>query len=61
MLDSKLKALKKKLKLWNQEIFGDLSLRKSSLLSELASFDSLDEGVILDEAGKERKFEVMGN
>lgn len=46
--------MKKTLKVWNQEVFGDLSLRKSSLLSELSSLDSLDE------IGKEMKMEVMG-
>lgn len=61
MLDSKLKALKNKLKVWNQESFGDISFRKSFLLSKLASLDSLDEGELLDKKGKERKLEVLGD
>lgn len=28
--DSKLKVLKKELKVWNQKVFGDLNFRKSS-------------------------------
>lgn len=61
VLDSKLKALKNKLKVWNQGSFGDISFRKSSLLNELASLDFLDERELLDERGKARKLEVLGD
>lgn len=58
MLSLKLKELKQDLKVWNREVFGDLSIRKSALLNELASLDRLDEGDNLDEASKDRKLEV---
>lgn len=60
MLDSKLKALKKDLKVWNQEVLGDIAFRKTTLLGELSSLDSLDEGGILDDARRERKLAVLG-
>lgn len=53
MLKSKLKALKKDIKMWNQEVFGNLNFRKSSFLYELSSLDGLHEGWFLDYEGKE--------
>lgn len=43
VLDSKLKALKKDLKLWNQEIliFGDLNFRKYALMGDLSLLEQL--------------------
>lgn len=61
VLDCKLKALRAKLKVWNKEVFGDLNFRKSTLLKELASLDSMDEGGSLDEGGKARKLEILGD
>lgn len=36
-------------------MFGDLGVRKSNLLDELATLDGLDEGGIIDEAGRDRR------
>lgn len=58
MLSLKLKELKQDLKVCNREVFGDLSIRKSALLNELASLDGLDDRDNLDEANKDRKLEV---
>ncbi|KAB1227404.1 hypothetical protein CJ030_MR1G020871 [Morella rubra] len=60
VLDSKLKALKRDIKIWNYEVFGDIALRKSSLLHELSSLDIQDEGGLIDEEGRVRKLEVLG-
>lgn len=57
MLNSKLKALKHDLIAWNKVEFGDMSLRKSSLLRELVLLDEMDGG-ILDNEGMERKMLV---
>lgn len=55
MLSSNLKALKKDLKIWNKEVFGDLNFHKKELMNELSSLDGLDEGGNLDEEGHEKR------
>ena len=59
VLHMKLKALKNDLKVWNWEVFGILSFRKSALMQELSSFDALDEGGILNVEGEERKLVIF--
>lgn len=44
-----------------QRSFWRFSFRKSTLLKELASLDSMDEGGSLDEGGKARKLEILGD
>ncbi|XP_075655260.1 uncharacterized protein LOC142625502 [Castanea sativa] len=43
VLAQKLKALKKDLKKWNKEDFGDLAFKKKSLLSELLGLDAKED------------------
>ena len=42
-LAQKLKALKKDLKKWNKEEFGDLAFKKKCLLAELMGLDAKEE------------------
>jgi hypothetical protein len=58
VLHMKLKALKRDLKMWNRDVFGDLNFRKAAHLQELSSLDELDERGIMDGEGKERKLSV---
>lgn len=62
VLDSKLKASKKDLKVWNKE-FEDLNFRKSSLISELASalLNSLDEGGFWMRMGEKGSWWLWGS
>jgi hypothetical protein len=59
VLGVKLKVLKQDLKVWNKDVFGDLSSRKLSLLREISSLDGLDEEGRLDTAGVDRKLNIM--
>lgn len=45
--------------MWNIEVFGDLQIRKASLLQDLSLLDGLDEVRSIDEEGKARKLVVM--
>lgn len=58
VLNMKLKALKNDLKVWNRDVFGELSFHKAALLQELSSLDVLDEGGNLYEEGEERKLAI---
>jgi hypothetical protein len=43
ILASKLKALKTNLKIWNEQVFGNVEFLKKALLEELGIFYGLEE------------------
>ncbi|MDV3143360.1 MAG: hypothetical protein Q8761_02940, partial [Sweet potato little leaf phytoplasma] len=49
----RLRALKKELKMWNQEVFGDFRLRKKEILGRIKAIDDLEEEGRLEEGLKE--------
>ena len=55
VLAQKLKALKKDLKKWNNEEFGDLAFRKKCLLSELMGLDAKEELLGLSNVEQSRR------
>ena len=46
-LSEKLKALKACLKIWNREVFGNVTARKESALKQMMSWDSIERDKVL--------------
>ena len=61
VLAQKLKALKKDLKKWNKEEFGNLAFRKKYLLSELLGLDAKEELLGLSNVEESRQTQVKGD
>ena len=60
-LAQKLKALKEDIKKWNKEEFGDLAIRKKSLLIELLGLDAKEELLGLSHKEQSRRTQVKGD
>ncbi|XP_059629996.1 uncharacterized protein LOC132272953 [Cornus florida] len=58
-LASKLRFLKKILKFWNKEVFGNLAWRKNRVLSEIADFDKMESQGLLTVPLKRRRAECQ--
>ena len=61
VLAQKLKALKKDLKKWNKEEFGNLAFKKKYLLSELLGLDAKEELLGLSNVEESRQTQVKGD
>lgn len=59
VLNLKLNALKRDLKFWNKEVFGDLKSRKLVLMREISLLDGLDKARSLDFDGLDRKLGII--
>jgi hypothetical protein len=55
----KLKALKKDLKIWNEEVFGKVERNKRKLFEELQAFDAIEESRALVEEELQKKTEIV--
>lgn len=55
----KLKALKADLKVWNEQVFGNLENQKKNLLGELIVLDGLGKERVLRNKEKRRKDSVI--
>ena len=60
ILARKLKALKKDLKKWNKEEFGDLAFRKKCLLSDLLGLDAKEDLLGLSQEEQTRRIQIKG-
>ena len=58
ILACKLKALKRDLKHWNKQVFGDVAFRKKSLLTELLDIDMRGEMQVLTQEDRTRRLVV---
>jgi len=55
VLASKLKVVKEELKIWNREVFGDVRLKKFSLLGSINALDAKEESVGLSSEDVDRR------
>jgi hypothetical protein len=58
ILANKLKALKKDLKKWNIEVFGDIGKKKKELLESIRELDAIEECHSLEEDERVRKIDM---
>jgi hypothetical protein len=61
ILAHKLKPLKGDLRVWNEEVFGNVERKKKLILEDLRVLEVLEEGRVLSEEEKLRKVMVIND